>query len=118
VGGDDHDRQRRGHRVGAKLAADLVAVHARQIEIEQHQLRGVLANRAHAGLAVSQADRAIALALEDAHQQCALRQLVFDDQHERRLLAGGRDLDRRVPEVAVVREVALVAREVHSPLPC
>ena len=82
VRGDDHHRQRRGQRIGAQLAADLVAVHARQVEVEQHQLRRVLDDRAHAGLAVSQADHPVALALEDACKQDALRRLVFDDQHE------------------------------------
>jgi hypothetical protein len=36
---DDHDRQCGRERIGAQLAADLVAVHPRQVQVEQHQLR-------------------------------------------------------------------------------
>ena len=60
-----------------------IAVHARQVEIEQHQLRRVLDDGAHAGFAVGQPDHAVALALEHACQQRPLGGLILDDQHQR-----------------------------------
>jgi hypothetical protein len=74
----------------------------------------VLDDRAHAGLAVAQADHAVTLAFKDARQQVALCGLVLDNQHQWRLFRAleRRDRDHRV------RRVAVAAREVHSPLPC
>ena len=65
VRGDDDHRQRRRQRVGAQPAADLEAVHARQRQIEQDHLRRVLDDRAQAHLAVANAERVVALALEN-----------------------------------------------------
>ena len=80
VRGDHDHRQRRGQRIGAQPAADLEAVDARQVQVEQHQLRRVLDDRAQADLAVGQRRcTLVALALEDACQQVALCRLVLDD---------------------------------------
>ena len=79
---DDDHRQGGRQRVGAQPAADLEAVDARQGQVEQHHLRRVLDDRAHARLAVADAEGVIALALQDACQQRALGRLVLDDQHQ------------------------------------
>ena len=53
VRGDDDDRQSRCHGVETQPAADLVAIDARQVQIEQHEVRRVLDDRAQADLAIA-----------------------------------------------------------------
>ncbi len=83
VGGDDDHRQGRSQRIGAQPPANLEAVEARQVEVEQHQVGLMLDDRAQPVLAVANADRLVGGRLEHAQQHLALSLVVLDDQHER-----------------------------------
>ena len=70
-------------RIQAQPAAELEAVHARQVQVEQHQVRLVLDDGPQAALAVGRGDDFVALALQHARQQRPLGGLVLDDDDER-----------------------------------
>ena len=67
----------------AQAAGDLVAVEARQADVEEHEVGRVLADGQQRGLAVADGLGPIPLALEKALQQGPVGGIVLDDEHER-----------------------------------
>ena len=81
VPGNHHDRQPFVER--AQLAQDLHAVHARHLDVEQHDVRPFAADDVERFLAAGGADELVVLVLEDHPQRIADRRFVVDDQHTR-----------------------------------
>ena len=131
--GQDHDGN--GLVAGANGPQQLVALHIRQAEIENDQIRR-LAEQLERGLAIGRFDNLIALRGQSHAQELADRRLVVDHQHAKR--CGGhaatssrcrsRGIGRLIVNTAPVRSVRFAAtmvpcmastkpREIASPSP-
>ena len=101
---DHHDRHVPVARVGTHRGGELVAIHARHLDIQQHQVRHALFQafqRFHA--VAGDADLEV-VAFEDAAGDLAHRQRVVDHHHQRHLAllarCVGQHRQRRVGEEA------------------
>ncbi len=81
-GGHGDHRDRPGRRVGAELSERRDAVHARELDVHQHQIRDSRLGQAHPVLAGPGFDRLVALVLEHVAHQLQVLLVVLDDQDQ------------------------------------